>query len=89
MALVIRFKNSYAEMHYHIPLNDKQKEDVRGLATNENLQYIIADGDEGTACIRAYQRMMGAPQTTSAIGYQVCYVGDIAASVLLNLIYNP
>ena len=88
MALSIQFKTGRS-LDVHIPLGESTRVMITGNVNADAISNIIADGDEGAACIRAYQRMMGAPQTTSAIGYQVCYSGDIAISVLLNLIYNP
>ena len=88
MALTIRFKNDCSEI-FHTPFDDKDRDTFRTIAARSDVNFIIADGHEGAACIRAYQRMTGAPQMMAeAIGYYVCYSGDIAASVLLNLAYG-
>lgn len=81
-----RFKDGgqTAELHFPIPSEDFQKMAV--AAGNGSIAFIIADGQEGAACVRAYQRMAGIPQSFSDLGYQVCYAGDLACTVLLNLI---
>ena len=88
MALTIRFKTGPSDTFF-IPLSDKDRETFRIAVSNGEVGFILADGHEGADCINAYRRMQGLPMIDAeAIGYQVCYSGDITASVLLNLAYG-
>ena len=89
MALEIKFTTGRS-LDIHTPIGENTRTMIRGNVANGTIAAIIADGHEGVACINAYRRMQGEPpMEAEAIGYQVCYAGDIAASVLLNLVYNP
>jgi len=62
---------------------------VEPVSRIRSIVQIRADGHEAIACINAYRQMQGKPpMEAEAIGCHVCYAGDIAASVLLNLVYN-
>ena len=89
MALSIPFKSGrHFETYY--PLSENVRENIRAYIVEGYVTKIIADGHEGVACMNAYRRMQGEPpMEADSINYQVCYSGDIAISVLLNLIYNP
>jgi len=89
MALSIRFNNSERVLEVFCPLTENMRSLVKSHVTSKNIHAIVADGHEGVACINAYRRMQGEPpMEAEAIGYQVCYTGDIAASVLLNIVYS-
>jgi len=88
MALTIQFTTGRS-LDIHTPIGENTRTMIRANAEKGIIAAIIADGHEGVACINAYRRMQGEPpMEAEAIGYQVCYTGDIAASVLLNIVYS-